>query len=232
MGTHFGNAGHVFVPLGEQFFVDAVKRFRPGIDEEARATVNAFVGQEVVHARAHQAAWDALRDHGVPVDAYVELIRRARGLEEHLPPALLLATTAALEHFTAVFGHHFLTEDLAVVVPDEMAELLAWHGYEELEHRAVAFDVLAGVDDSLVLRAAGMAMAVALLSLVPAVGVSLFAAAEVRRRPLQPWRWPNPRLLAMSARLLADLGLQIAAYLRPGFHPSDGPPAPVADRWS
>ena len=224
LGTWFGNAGHVFIPLGERMFIDAVRAYRAGIeDPDLQRDVAAFLGQEAVHARVHEAVWDELRDQGVPVDAYAAAIERFRAaLEPHVPAALLLATTAALEHYTAAFGRAFLTEDLAGVLPDEMAALLRWHGAEELEHRSVAFDVLAGVDDRITLRVAGMAMATVLLSAVPAAGVGLFAVTEAVRRPISLLRLrrPEPELVAMTARFLAGVGGEVARYVMPGFHPA------------
>ena len=223
LGTWFGNAGHVFIPLGEQLFIDSVKAFRDRIDDaDLRRDVASFIGQEAVHARVHEAVWDELRSHGAPIDTYADLITRFRAaLEPHLPPELLLSTTAALEHYTAAFGRAFLSEDLDGVLPDEMAALLRWHGAEELEHRSVAFDVLAEVDDRLGLRLAGMAMATALLSVVPAVGVGLFAAADLAATRTVGPRWPNPSLVGMSLRFLGDVAGEVVRYLRPGVHPGD-----------
>lgn len=223
LGTWFGNAGHVFIPLGEQMFIDSVKAFRDRIgDADLRRDVASFIGQEAVHARVHEAVWDELRRHGAPIDSYAHLITRFRtALEPHLPPELLLSTTAALEHYTAAFGRAFLAEDLDGVLPDEMAALLRWHGAEELEHRSVAFDVLAEVDAGVGLRLAGMALATALLTAVPAVGVGLFAARELAvTRDVRPRR-PNPSLMGMSLRFLGDVAVEVARYLRPGFHPGD-----------
>ena len=45
-----------------------------------------------------------------------------------------------------------------------MQKLLAWHAAEEIEHKAVAFDVLQQVDPSYALRIAGLAHATILLS--------------------------------------------------------------------
>lgn len=223
LGTWFGDASHVFIPLGEQFFIDAVREFRDRIDDEGlRREVASFIGQEAVHARAHRAVWDRLREHDVPVDAYAAMIERTRELlEPAVPVKLRLATTAALEHYTAAFGRAFLTEDLATVVPPEMAALLAWHGAEELEHRSVAFDVLGEVDDDWALRMAGLALGTALLSIVPAVGVVGNAAADLRRgRVLRP-RLPRPALIGMTARFLGDVGREVVRYVQPGFHPGD-----------
>lgn len=231
LGTWFGNAGHVFIPLGEKMFIDSVKIFRDRItDPGLRREVAAFIGQESVHARAHEAVWDELRSHGAPIDTYADLIERFRGtLEPHIPPKLLLATTAALEHYTAILGSAFLTEDLDSVLPAEMAALLRWHGAEELEHRSVAFDVLAEVDDALGIRWAGMAMATALLAIVPSVGVVLFALTDGQHA-----RWflrrPTMTLVAMSRGMFISATRDVAHYLRPNFHPSNQqPPAAYSD---
>jgi uncharacterized protein len=234
LGTWFGNAGHVFIPLGEQFFIDAVRPFRDHIDDpELRREVAAFIGQESVHARVHRTVWDELRAQGVPIDAYaaaIEGVRRA--LEPLVPAELRLSTTAALEHVTAVFGHAFLEEDLDGVLPTAMADLLAWHGAEELEHRAVAFDVLAGVDPDLGLRVAGMAVAAALLVVVPGAGVALFAAADAARGRLRPrLGLPDPALVGMSARFLRRLGREAVRYVQPSFHPEAAPLPEAYRRW-
>lgn len=227
--TWFGNAGHVFIPVGEEFFIDTVRHFRDEVADPAlRADVRAFIGQESVHRRAHEQLWGLLRDRGVPVDAYAAVVRRVRAVERVVPPALRLSVTAALEHYTAAFGVAFLTEDLSDAVPPEMARLLAWHGAEELEHRAVAFDVLQLVDDRYVVRAAGFAVASALLVVVPAAGVAMFGLADLRRnRPaggrahLGPATASRRELAGMSARFLRSIGGHAMGYLRPGFHPDD-----------
>ncbi|HEX4903214.1 MAG TPA: metal-dependent hydrolase [Acidimicrobiales bacterium] len=234
LGTWFGNAGHVFIPLGEQFFIDAVRPFRERVGDAAlRREVAAFIGQEAVHARVHESIWDELRAQEVPVDAYAALIARGRAaLEPVVPAELRLAITAALEHVTAAFGRAFLDEDLEGVLPEPMAALLAWHGAEELEHRSVAYDVLAEVDDDLALRVAGMAVAVALLLVVPGTGVALFATSDLVRGRLRPGvRLPDPALLGMTARFLRRLGGELVRYVGPSFHP-DADPLPASyERW-
>jgi predicted metal-dependent hydrolase len=230
LATSAGNAGHVFIPLGEQFFIDTVRQFRDRLDDPGLvAAVNAFIGQEAVHRRAHEALWERLRADGVPVERFGRVIASIRSLEACLPGSFRLAVTAALEHYTAAFGSAFLTEDLGDAVPADMARLLAWHGMEELEHRAVAFDVLRAVDDRYAVRLAGFAFASLLLVVVPATGTVMFAIADRRTRrrddPVgEPGRGDEPRssaaaLMSMSARFAARMGGHVAAYLRPGFHP-------------
>ena len=233
LATWFGDAAHVFIPLGEQFFIDAVRSFRDQVeDEDLRRDLTAFIGQEAVHARIHRAVWAQRQEAGVPVDAYAALIERVRAAVDPLvPDDLKLATTAALEHYTAAFGRAFLTEDLAPIVGVEMAALLRWHGAEEIEHRSVAFDVLALVDASVALRLAGLALGTALLTTVPAVGVALFAADEARRGRFPLPRLPDPRLLGLGARLLGDISREVARYASPGFHPGDDHPPGAYDDW-
>lgn len=233
LGTWFGDASHVFIPLGEQFFIDAVKRFRDRIDDhDLRRDVASFIGQESVHSRAHEAVWVRLREHGVPVDAYAAAIQSfQRGLGSLVPAELQLATTAALEHYTAAFGRAFLEEELDEVVGAEMAALLRWHGAEELEHRSVAFDVLAEIDDDWGLRVAGLAFATALLAVVPAVGVALFAAATARAGGIPVPRLPNPRLIGMSTRFLAGVGREVARYAAPAFDPRAQPEPDAYHHW-
>ncbi|MFP5321705.1 MAG: metal-dependent hydrolase, partial [Acidimicrobiia bacterium] len=232
LGTWFGDAAHVFIPLGERFFIDAVKRFRDGLDDDLRREVASFMGQEAVHARVHQAVWDNRRAHGVPIDRYAAFVERfQRTLDPLVGPELQLAATAALEHYTAVFGQAFLEEDLDEVVGREMAALLRWHGAEEIEHRSVAFDVLDVVDPRLATRLAGLALGTALLLVVPGIGVAMFALADLRAGRLRRPRLPDPRLVGMSARLLRQVAADLARYAAPGFRPGDEPVPAAYERW-
>jgi predicted metal-dependent hydrolase len=230
VATAFGDAGHVFIPLGEDFFIDAVRRHRDRVtDPELRRAVNAFIGQESVHRRVHAQLWEQLRHHGLPVDGYAGFIAAVRSLEQVVPARLQLSVTAALEHYTAAFGVAFLTEDISTAVPAEMARLLAWHGLEELEHRSVAFDVLEAVDGGYLLRVAGFAVATGLLTVVPAVGTVWFARS-LRPAPADraggPRQRPASGLAGMTLRFARRMAVHVADYLRPGFHP-DRMPVPA-----
>jgi predicted metal-dependent hydrolase len=55
----------------------------------------------------------------------------------------MLAITAALEHFTAIFADDLLRNPEQVKdCPDDIRRLWIWHAMEETEHKGVAFDVL------------------------------------------------------------------------------------------
>ena len=57
------------------------------------------------------------------------------------PPIAWLASTMALEHFTAIFAHQLLANPrhLAGAEPEAQA-LWRWHAIEEIEHKGVAYD--------------------------------------------------------------------------------------------
>jgi uncharacterized protein len=57
------------------------------------------------------------------------------------PPIASLASTMALEHFTAIFAHELLADPrhLSGAEPEAQA-LWRWHSIEEIEHKGVAYD--------------------------------------------------------------------------------------------
>lgn len=53
-----------------------------------------------------------------------------------------LAITCAFEHFTALLGGYILRHpEVLSTLDDDAAKLWIWHAIEEIEHRAVAFEV-------------------------------------------------------------------------------------------
>jgi len=148
-------------PHGERFFVRSVKHFLDRIDDPAlRAAIKGFFGQEGRHAHAHDEFNAILRAQGFEVDRFLASYQRVSSwLEAHTPPRLNLAVTAAAEHFTAILAEGAFAQGVLDKAAPAMRELLAWHAAEEIEHKAVAFDVLQAVDPSYALRIAGLAYA-------------------------------------------------------------------------
>ena len=100
-----------------------------------------------------------------------------------------------------------------------MRELLGWHAAEEIEHKAVAFDVLQAVDDRYSLRVAGMAMATLALIGFWITGSTMLLRQEkvgVREvfRQLRELRKVNPIGRTVFLRGIRE-------YLRRDFHPWD-----------
>jgi predicted metal-dependent hydrolase len=125
-------------------FMDAVRAVHSDVhNEQTRADIAGFMGQEALHSRAHEAFNDFIAARGYPALALAAGMREeiAAHKPEHTKKSLL-ALTCALEHVTAIMGHHLLSRpDQQALMPESMRRLWLWHALEETEHKAVAFDV-------------------------------------------------------------------------------------------
>src|SRR5206468_12813386 len=67
--------------------------------------------------------------------------------QRHVAPIANLASTAALEHFTATLAELVMREEKTrqAMGHDAVRDLFLWHALEESEHKAVAFDVYRAV---------------------------------------------------------------------------------------
>lgn len=229
--TQVANGVNLLFPAGERFFVRSVRHYMDRIDDpELLAQVRGFFGQEGRHAQAHERFFDTLREQGYDIDAILqpyEALAYGR-IEKNTSPALRLAVTVALEHFTAIMAEDALAGgDLEGAHPI-MRQLLEWHALEELEHKAVAFDVLRAVNPSYALRVTGMALAALVLggfwlqatrALLAQDGMTLGDAG----RELESLRKAAEKEgLATSKPIFTRVFLRgIREYLRPGFHPND-----------
>lgn len=227
--TAVGNGLNFVFPAGERFFIRSVRHFLPRVADPAlRARVEAFVGQEAQHQRAHLAAFAALEAQGYEIRSFLDWYERlAYGrIEPRTSPALRLATTAALEHFTATFGELALGTELLDAAHPEMRDLLRWHAAEEIEHKAVAFDVFQEVDGRYSVRVLGLALALVGLTYFWAEGTRHFLAEEEARfgtnlaRAARTAR-ANPQIGREKRRRAEMFRAAVRAYLRPDFHPSD-----------
>ena len=146
-GVHFShlmNTMSLVIPVGERFFIDAVRHYRDAItDPELKKAATAFIGQEAMHGREHDA-YNAKMFERVPAAETFE--KRVTALlrfgQNNLPESTRLAVTIALEHLTAIMANGLLQEPRVT----ENAEpgyhaLWRWHALEETEHKGVPYDV-------------------------------------------------------------------------------------------
>jgi predicted metal-dependent hydrolase len=232
--TQHLNALSMSFPVGEQFFIDAVKAGVQTLPPAARArfaeAVRGFAGQEATHRFLHGQFNAELERQGL-VNRWQHWAtwRIERG--RHLHPVNHVAVTAAYEHFTAVLATGLLTHDhwLEGAEPD-LALLWRWHAVEESEHKAVALDVYRAMGGSERRRRAWFVY-VALLFFVEAglqTWLNLWHSGQWRRP--RTWRQGLRFLLGRGGVWRASAG-PLARYLRRDFHPAQLPDAPEAARW-
>jgi predicted metal-dependent hydrolase len=229
--TAIANGVNLLFPHGERFFVRSVKRFQDRIEDPAlRAAIKGFFGQEGRHAHAHDRFNAILRAHGFEIDRFLDRYKRLSSwLEAHTPPKVNLAVTAAAEHFTAILAEGAFSQDLLDNAAPEMRELLAWHAAEELEHKAVAFDVLQAIDPSYALRMAGLAYATVTLG-----GFWLWGALALMRQERLGFGRVRREIARTPSgdRVVRRVFLRgIRQYIARDFHPSRNPTDRIAGEW-
>ena len=229
--TAIVNGINLLFPHGERFFVRSVHHYLDRIeDRELRDQVKAFFKQEGHHASAHEDFNVVLRAQGFEIDRWLKSYRAVSSwFEEHVPAKLNLAGTAASEHFTAILADGAFNRGILDAIHPAMQQLLAWHAAEEIEHKAVAFDVLREVDPSYAWRIAGMIYATTMLGMF-----WLWAAATLLRQEKLGWReivrqlrWLQKRDPVIRRVFVAG----IRQYLRRDFHPRDNANEQLAARW-
>ena len=229
--THIANGANLLFPSGERFFVRSVRHYLTAIDDPAlREQVQGFCAQEARHGAAHQRQFEVLRAQGYAPDRFLRAYEWVawQVLEPSLSPAMRLSVTVALEHYTAIMAEGALGFGALDGAHPKMEALLKWHACEEIEHKAVAFDVLARVAPSYGLRMAGMALATVGLAgfWVTATAALLWqdraAGRGVTRRQLRDAKQRDRSI----ARDVFWAGLR--RYVRRDFHPMDHDDAHLA----
>ena len=237
VATAISNGINLLFPHGERFFVRSVHHYLDQVeDPELRAQVKAFFKQEGHHAHAHDELNAVLRAQGFEIDRFLGRYQTiARWLEDHSPAKLNLAGTAAAEHFTAILADGAFENGILDALHPTMQKLMAWHAAEEIEHKAVAFDVLQTVDRSYALRMAGLAHATILLS-----SFWLWGSVMMLRQEKLGWRglWRQLRTMNEGERARGDGPVHtrvflhgIRQYIRRDFHPSDNANEHLARAW-
>lgn len=230
VATAVFNALSLTFPDGEKMFIDAVKHFRPQIQEAGKVKllgeIQGFIAQEGIHAREH-AGLNRLIDRArYPVDAIEEMIRKRIGMARDRGPFAMLLSTIALEHFTAMMAEdHMAHPELFSGVAPDIERMWRWHATEETEHKAVAFDVFMEVTKhwSPFLRWRRRTLSMMIVTwnftrniatyasmLLEAEGWSPEAAAKAVKKYL----WSKPGMFRRGWRTYF-------AWYRPGFHPWD-----------
>ncbi len=235
--SHYINVLHLLLPEGERWFVKVFGEILPMIrDDRLHEDVVGFIGQEGVHAASHQGVQDYFAANGLDVKPYVAEIEAMfrkvlsdRNLEGRAREEWLVeraAMVAGVEHLTAVFGHWSLNSPKldALGANETMLDLLRWHGAEEVEHRAVAFDVYNHIDGRYWRRIRTYAVGATLLFSLWWRGVKFMMANDptvpAGKRPrasVIKLIWAEVRQIVPG---LATLGKASWKYLLPTYHPA------------
>lgn len=232
--TIFLDGLSILFPKGERFFIQSVRAHEHLVtDPQLRADIRAFIGQEGFHGREHQRYNDRLRRHGYRVNRLERetgwLLACARSV---FPKRSQLATTAALEHFTAILANQLLSNPrLSEGAHPVMKALWHWHAAEETEHKSVAFDVYKLAGGNYVERTAIMltVSAIFIAKVIEHQIVMMHDAGIV----FSGREWANlGKWLFVEPGGLANVIVDWLAYMRPGFHPNDFDASHLLQAWT
>ena len=161
-----------FFPPGERYFMESVRQFRDRVkDDNQRAAISGFMGQEAIHGREHDRLNELLAERGFDMKAPDRFVRIGLAVLEKLPASTRLAATTFMEHFTALLAEQLLEDEQFRQQADpEMIKIWQWHALEELEHKAVAYDVYELVGNNRTERVA--AALASMLVLLPMLGIT------------------------------------------------------------
>src|ERR1700744_1014366 len=234
--THFCNVLHLLLPAGEEFIVEAFKNTLPLIkDDQLRRDVQGFISQEAMHSQAHSGVQGHFAAKDIDVTPFTNQMAwlfqkligdRPRWSRRRRQSWLLerVSMVAALEHYTAILGEWILdTPQLDAKGADPvMLDMIRWHGAEEVEHKAVAFDLMKHLRAGYLRQGRPQQVVTPMMLLMWVRGVRFMYSVD----PQVP-RGANPRwwyYFQAARRGLMPGPLRfvrvIGAYYLPGFPPS------------
>jgi len=223
--TRFFDAMSTIFPEGERFFISCVRDYRDQVsDPQLLQEIKDFMRQEGQHGIVHTQYNNRLKDQGIDVDRLERFTRHMlfNVARKYMPAAQTLAETAAAEHMTAIMAHGFFERKEVLEHADSrMRAMYAWHAMEEIEHKAVAFDVMSKIAKVGYLRRT-FAM------LIVTLGFNIHSLLNARYM-LQVdgfSRWERVKLMTKGMWwLFKPGGLYMpmlghyVQYFKPGFHP-------------
>ena len=213
------NGVSLMMPYVEPYFAASVRRAIDRLGPELAATARDFAVQELQHQREHRRFNALLRER------YPRLVRAERRMRRTYG---WLGRTRSLR-FNLAFAaaSETIAYSLARWTSDHLAEfmrgadraatdLFLWHLAEEVEHKAVAYDVWAAVDGSHLRLGWAGACSLVLLGWFSVTSTLGMLRAERRLRHPGTW-WRLTRLLLSFAFEVVPTMLVSSL---PGHHPS------------
>jgi uncharacterized protein len=236
--TRMFDALSTIFPEGERYFIACVRDYRDQVsDPKLLADIRDFIRQEAQHTLVHLSYNKRLTEQGIDVAGIEEFTHNVLFdvFRKRLPALTTLSHTAALEHLTASLADLLIgNEQVAKEMDPRMHALYVWHGMEEVEHKAVAFDVMQKVGKAGYFR-----------RVLPFLFASVafpFNTYLITMRMLRAdgfTFWQRMKLMASGLVWLYRPGGLLwrfwgpyFAYFKPGFHPWQKPQDAAYHVWA
>lgn len=140
--TAFFNSLSISFPHAEIFMIDSIKPWREHISKPLAEEVKVFIQQELNHSQEHVAFNSGMQRSGYEIKHIEKDIRNLVTQLNLKDDLYRLRATLCMEHLTAIIAHEFLTHESYLDGADEdLKQMWLWHATEEIEHKAVAFNM-------------------------------------------------------------------------------------------
>lgn len=164
--THIFNAIAILAPAFERLAITSVLPFKDKVkDPQLNAQLKGFIGQESAHGSEFIRYNQILKRQGYDVKNLEKAnLKRFKWLSRKLSPKMHLSLTLAAEHLTAIISDRMLRDKQWLQNADPAcAAIWRWHAIEEIEHKAVVFDVYQAMGGGYFTRIIGMGFITGLL---------------------------------------------------------------------
>lgn len=216
----------VLLPEGERFFIRSLKHYAEASgDPELKREIMGYAAQEAYHTREHEDYNASLRALGYDVDVMEE--RGKRLLDAVRNPLYRLVGTCALEHLTTTFAKTTLKHPHVLDGSAQpYRQVWTWHALEELEHQAVALNVLRSATSGMpawrryLLRVTGLSLAVAGLAVVMFRNIMTYARNDGMKIGPRFWMRLFSAMFHHPGYIRYSAGSFFRYYL-PWFDPND-----------
>ena len=144
------NALSFSFPKGEKFFMNSVRAFKDEVSSEMSEEIRIFCIQEATHTREHIKYNKLLCElKGYDLEKLESVFTKSleQAYTDKVDNKIRLAITTAMEHITASMGASILKGKL-IKSDNPVVDMWKWHSLEEVEHKAVAYEVYKAVNGS------------------------------------------------------------------------------------
>jgi predicted metal-dependent hydrolase len=224
---HFLNSLSLLLPAFENFFIQTIKKSSKSIgkgslDATLLHEIKSFCHQEAAHSLFHRRFNQTLQDLGYSFALSTEKLQSQilRWAQTRLGDHFLLGLTSGGEHITAVMGEEYLSKPHVWSKDSESVVNLfwLWHATEEVEHKAVCFDIFQSVSGNWWVRIFSY-LFITLPTLIATIFLQLrFLHVDGLLLKLSTWK-ALFKFHFDSDGILRAIGREYFKYFAPRFHP-------------
>jgi predicted metal-dependent hydrolase len=219
--THIFNSIAILAPAFERLAISSALPYKDKIqDLQLKEQILGFIGQESAHGSEFIRFNQILKNQGYDIKRLEKgNLKRFKWLSKKLSIKMHLSLTLAAEHLTAIISDLVLRDKqwLQHAYPS-VAALWRWHAIEEIEHKAVVFDLYQSVGGGYFARIIGMWLVTSMLGGLLTRNFFHLVYHDKLLFKLSFWRkffkvcWGHPGFLR-------KLILPYLRYVIPYFHP-------------